>query len=128
MAWWRPDSTFDGVVLLRVPSFIFMLACRYGRGGFNPRVAEPDRDHGDVDTGFEEAHQNRSPDPSRHQPDLHRDLLRHADVSTTGIYAREDTEAKRSASENAYEPLTPDILPDGTAGASLIGWLDSLAR
>jgi integrase/recombinase XerD len=57
-----------------------------------------------------------------------RDLLGHADVSTTEIYARADAEAKRKAIENAYEPLTPDALPDWTTNTSLIGWLDSLGR
>jgi len=57
-----------------------------------------------------------------------RDLLGHADVSTTEIYARADAEAKRTAIENAYEPLAPDTLPDWTSDTSLIGWLDSLGR
>ena len=57
-----------------------------------------------------------------------RDLLGHADVSTTEIYARADAEAKRRAIENAYEPLTPDALPDWTSDSSLLGWLDSLGR
>jgi len=57
-----------------------------------------------------------------------RDLLGHADVSTTEIYARADAETKRKALENAYEPLTPDVLPDWTLDSSLISWLDSLAR
>lgn len=57
-----------------------------------------------------------------------RDLLGHANVSTTEIYARADAETKRKAIQNAYEPLTPGVLPDGTADASLIGWLDSLGR
>jgi integrase/recombinase XerD len=57
-----------------------------------------------------------------------RDLLGHADVSTTEIYARADAETKRKAIENAYEPLTPDALPDWTLDSSLIGWLDSLGR
>jgi hypothetical protein len=39
-----------------------------------------------------------------------------------------DAEAKRKAIENAYEPLTPDALPDWTLDSSLIGWLDSLGR
>jgi len=47
-----------------------------------------------------------------------RDLLGHADVSTTEIYARADAEAKRKAIENAYEPLTPDALPDWTLDSS----------
>ena len=57
-----------------------------------------------------------------------RDLLGHADVSTTEIYARADAEAKRKAIENAYETLTPDALPDWTLDSSLLGWLDSLGR
>lgn len=57
-----------------------------------------------------------------------RDLLGHADVSTTEIYARTDTETKRKAIENAYESLTPDALPDWTLDSSLIDWLDSLGR
>ena len=57
-----------------------------------------------------------------------RDLLGHADVSTTEIYARADAEAKRKAIENAYQPLTPNVLPDWTLDTSLIGWLDSLSR
>ena len=57
-----------------------------------------------------------------------RDLLGHADVSTTEIYARADAEAKRRAIENAYEPLTPDALPDWTLDSPLISWLDSLGR
>lgn len=57
-----------------------------------------------------------------------RDLLGHADISTTEIYARADAETKRKAIENAYQPLTPDTLPDWTQDASLLGWLDSLGR
>lgn len=48
-----------------------------------------------------------------------RDLLGHADVSTTEIYARADAEAKRKAIQNAYQPLTPDVLPDWTSDTSL---------
>jgi integrase/recombinase XerD len=57
-----------------------------------------------------------------------RDLLGHADISTTEIYARADAETKRKAIENAYEPLTPDALPDWTTDPSMISWLDSLGR
>jgi integrase len=57
-----------------------------------------------------------------------RDLLGHADVSTTEIYARADGETKRKAIEQAYEPLTPDVLPDWALGTSLMSWLESLAR
>ena len=57
-----------------------------------------------------------------------RDLLGHADVSTTEIYARADAEIKRKAIENAYQPLTPGALPDWISDTSLISWLDSLGR
>ena len=55
-----------------------------------------------------------------------RDLLGHANISSTEIYARANAEAKRKAIENAYELLTPDALPDWTTDSSLISWLDSL--
>ncbi|WP_304620853.1 tyrosine-type recombinase/integrase [Mycolicibacterium xanthum] len=57
-----------------------------------------------------------------------RDLLGHADVSTTEIYARADAETKRKAIVSAYEPLTPDALPDWTTDTPLISWLDTLER
>jgi integrase/recombinase XerD len=57
-----------------------------------------------------------------------RDLLGHADVSTTEIYARADADTKRKAIEAAYESLTPDVLPDWTTDTSLVDWLGSLAR
>ena len=53
-----------------------------------------------------------------------RDLLGHADVSTTEIYARADAEAKRKAIESAYQSLTPEPLPDWTADQDLLEWLD----
>ena len=57
-----------------------------------------------------------------------RDMLGHANVSTTEIYARADAETKRKAIENAYKPLTPNAMPDWTSDPSLISWLDSLGR
>ena len=54
-----------------------------------------------------------------------RDLLGHADVSTTEIYARADAEAKRKAIESAYQSLTPKLsLADWTADQDLLEWLD----
>lgn len=57
-----------------------------------------------------------------------RDLLGHADVSTTEIYARADADAKRTAIENAYQPLTPEPLPDWTTDQDLLQWLDRATR
>ena len=57
-----------------------------------------------------------------------RDLLGHADVSTTEIYARADPETKRKAIENAYQSLTPEPLPSWTADRDLLEWLDQICR
>jgi integrase/recombinase XerD len=58
-----------------------------------------------------------------------RDLLGHADVSTTEIYARADAEAKRKAIESAYQSLTPELsLADWTADQDLLEWLDHVCR
>ena len=57
-----------------------------------------------------------------------RDLLGHADVSTTEIYARADAEAKRKAIESAYQSLTPEPLPNWTADQDLLEWLDRTCR
>jgi integrase/recombinase XerD len=57
-----------------------------------------------------------------------RDLLGHADISTTEIYARADPETKRKAIENAYESLTPEPLPSWTADRDLLEWLDQICR
>ena len=57
-----------------------------------------------------------------------RDLLGHADISTTEIYARADPDTKRKAIENAYESLTPEPLPNWTADRDLLEWLDQICR
>ncbi len=57
-----------------------------------------------------------------------RDLLGHVDVSTTEIYARADTEAKRIAIESAYQSLTPEPLPDWTKDQDLLTWLDQASQ
>jgi site-specific recombinase XerD len=57
-----------------------------------------------------------------------RDLLGHADVSTTEIYARANAEAKRKAIESAYQSLTPEPLPNWTADQDLLEWLDHACR
>ena len=57
-----------------------------------------------------------------------RDLLGHADVSTTEIYARADPETKRKAVESAYESLTPEPLPSWTVDRDLLEWLDHVCR
>jgi len=57
-----------------------------------------------------------------------RDLLGHADISTTEIYARADADAKRKAIESAYPSLTPEPLPNWTADQDLLEWLDHVCE
>jgi integrase/recombinase XerD len=57
-----------------------------------------------------------------------RDLLGHADASTTEIYARADAETKRKAIESAYQSLTPEPLPNWTADQDLLERLDNLCQ
>lgn len=58
-----------------------------------------------------------------------RDLLGHVDISTTEIYARADTEMKRKAIEEAYEPLAPELrYPDWADDESLMDWLRQLGK
>ena len=55
-----------------------------------------------------------------------RDFLGHADLKTTEIYAKVDTEMKRKAIENAYPNLIDDNLPDWNKDRDLLDWLSEL--
>jgi site-specific recombinase XerD len=55
-----------------------------------------------------------------------RDILGHVDLSTTEIYARASTEAKRRALEAAYPNIVIDDLPEWTQDLGLLDWLTSL--
>lgn len=55
-----------------------------------------------------------------------RDILGHADLSTTEIYARASTEAKRKAIEAAYTEIVTDDLPEWNQNPGLLNWLASL--
>jgi integrase/recombinase XerD len=54
-----------------------------------------------------------------------RDILGHVDLSTTEIYARASTEAKRRALEAAYTDIVTD-LPEWNQDAGLLNWLANL--
>jgi integrase/recombinase XerD len=54
-----------------------------------------------------------------------RDILGHAELATTDIYARASTEAKRKALEAAYDIVTDD-LPEWNHDPGLLSWLASL--
>jgi len=55
-----------------------------------------------------------------------RDFLGHADIKTTEIYARADTELKRKALEDAYPDLVDSDLPDWNDNTELMSWLSTL--
>jgi integrase/recombinase XerD len=55
-----------------------------------------------------------------------RDILGHVDLSTTEIYARASTEAKRKALEAVYTEIVTDDLPEWNQNPALLSWLASL--
>jgi integrase/recombinase XerD len=93
-------------------------------------------------------YQNRAADPAlasahlsphvlRHSRAMHlydagvplpyiRDILGHVDLSTTEIYARASTEAKRKALEAAYQDIVTSDLPEWNQDPGLLDWLANL--
>jgi site-specific recombinase XerD len=78
-----------------------------------------------------------SPHVMRHSKAMHlyeagvplpyiRDILGHVDLSTTEIYARASTEAKRRALEAAYVDVISSDMPEWNQDAGLLDWLTSL--
>ncbi|MBM9617015.1 tyrosine-type recombinase/integrase [Desulfobulbus rhabdoformis] len=55
-----------------------------------------------------------------------RDILGHASVITTEIYAKVDAEEKRKALEDAYEVPSQDIIPNWEKDKGLMSWLSEL--
>jgi site-specific recombinase XerD len=55
-----------------------------------------------------------------------RDILGHVELSTTQIYARASTEAKRRALEAAHVNVVDDDLPEWNQDAELLNWLTQL--
>jgi integrase/recombinase XerD len=55
-----------------------------------------------------------------------RDILGHVELSTTEIYARASTEAKRKALEAAYTEIVTDDLPEWNQDPGLLDWLAKL--
>ncbi len=55
-----------------------------------------------------------------------RDFLGHADIKTTEIYLRTDTETKRKAIENVYQDIISCDMPDWSKDKELLSWLSDL--
>lgn len=78
-----------------------------------------------------------SPHTLRHSKAMHlyeagiplpyiRDILGHVDLTTTEIYARASTEAKRRALEAAYTDIVTNDLPEWNLDPGLLTWLTNL--
>ena len=57
-----------------------------------------------------------------------RDILGHASVTTTEVYARADSKQKREALEKAYEPTAPAGVPAWLADDDLLAWLNQFDK
>jgi len=57
-----------------------------------------------------------------------RDILGHASIQTTEIYARADSRKKREAIQQAYTDVTPDEKPKWEGNKNLIDWLRSFNK
>jgi integrase/recombinase XerD len=95
-------------------------------GKYHARTADPTLSTTDI-----------TPHTLRHSKAMHlyeagiplpyiRDILGHVDLSTTEIYARASTEAKRRALEAAYTDIVTDDLPEWNKDAGLLNWLANL--
>jgi len=57
---------------------------------------------------------------------LIRDVLGHASIQTTEMYARIDMETKRKTLESVYPDITPENLPDWNQDKNLLDFLENL--
>jgi integrase/recombinase XerD len=115
------------------PVFFNQHRTKLSRGGiawiiskYQARTGDPQLANADV-----------SPHTLRHSKAMHlyeagvplpyiRDILGHVDLSTTEIYARASTEAKRKALEAAYTDIVTDDLPEWNQDPGLLDWLTNL--
>jgi len=81
--------------------------------------------------------QNVTPHILRHSKAVHllkagvnllmiRDILGHASIKTTEMYARVDMETKRKSLESVYPDITPESLPDWNQNKNLLDFLNNL--
>jgi site-specific recombinase XerD len=114
------------------PLFFNQHSSKLSRGGiawitrkYQTKTADPTLTNADI-----------TPHTLRHSKAMHlyeagiplpyiRDILGHVDLSTTEIYARASTEAKRRALEAAYTIVTDD-LPEWNQDPGLLNWLAKL--
>jgi len=115
------------------PVFFNQHRCKLSRGG----IAWILRKYQAQATDPALANARLSPHILRHSRAMHlydagvplpyiRDILGHVDLSTTEIYARASTEAKRKALESVYADLVTADLAEWNQNPELLSWLASL--
>lgn len=115
------------------PLFFNQHRAKLSRGGIAWIIGKYQARTGDLQL----AGANLSPHTLRHSKAMHlyeagvplpyiRDILGHVDLSTTEIYARASTEAKRKALEAAYADIVTDDLSEWNQDPGLLNWLTSL--
>jgi integrase/recombinase XerD len=115
------------------PVFFNQHRTKLSRGGIAWIIGKYHARTGDLQL----ANTDVSPHTLRHSKAMHlyeagvplpyiRDILGHVDLSTTEIYARASTEAKRKALEAAYADTASDDLPEWTQDLGLLAWLTNL--
>ncbi len=122
----RPGHDYDAV-------FVNQHRSKLSRGGIAWIIRKYQAMTGDPAL----ANADLSPHVLRHSKAMHlyeagiplpyiRDILGHVDLSTTEIYARASTEAKRRALEAAYADIVTDDLPEWNQDPGLLNWLAEL--
>jgi site-specific recombinase XerD len=122
----RPGHDDDGV-------FVNQQGSKLSRGGIAWIIRKYQAMAGDPVL----ANAKLSPHVLRHSKAMHlydagvplpyiRDILGHVDLSTTEVYARASTEAKRRALEAAYVDIVSNDLPEWNQDPGLLSWLATL--
>jgi site-specific recombinase XerD len=115
------------------PVFVNQHGSKLSRGGIAWIIRKYQTNTGDPTL----ANADITPHTLRHSKAMHlyeagiplpyiRDILGHVDLSTTEIYARASTEAKRRALEAAYTDIVTDDLPEWNQDPGLLNWLATL--
>lgn len=115
------------------PVFYNQQHSKLSRGGIAWIIRKYQANTGDMDL----SNVKISPHTLRHSKAMHlyeagialpyiRDILGHVDLSTTEIYARASTEAKRKALESVYADVVCADLPEWNQDQGLLAWLEKL--
>ncbi len=133
LAAYLAEQHLDGTSHQDHPVFFNQRRTKLGRGGITWIL----RKYQTRETDPMLANAHLSPHVLRHSRAMHlydsgvplpyiRDILGHADLATTEIYARASTEAKRKALEAVYADIVTADLAEWNQNPDLLDWLASL--